>query len=401
MSLQKKKVISLFLVFGYCSFAISQTNGIDWKHVFEHAIEQDSAKNSNEIYKETKVKRPFEMEILGTFSTAYKFEMAIGRVKTTGGGITSLIYLLIVDSKKQYSFSFVSNETEENNREGTEEINWQILDMSAYKSLSDSTRFFVSLNSAISIGGWYIILYYSKNSQTIDPYLSIQYISIGYTPDNYLLDGEIQTGGPIEASELYKFRSNSDFIKYVKFRFHPSLYDAIAIKNDGISLQIDPINLNSQSTIKKYIGKIQYNINIGMQYASLLPGYFKMINFSKVVSFSNENERDVKKTKLVEELYQSLLKQKPWLMDSNNLTFFNDIGYFLEQSSKYQAAVDVLSEVTEKFPERTPAYLNLGDAYFGLQNIAKAKEAYLNYIEHMKKEGKEAKIPKRVFERVQ
>ncbi|HEX2955709.1 MAG TPA: tetratricopeptide repeat protein [Chitinispirillaceae bacterium] len=398
MSMQQTLRIPVFLVLVYLPCTICQTNANDWKRVFEHAIEQDSAKNSN-TYSQTKAMHPLEIKIVDSLSTAYKFDIAIGRVKTTGGNITSLIYLLLKDAHND-CFLFISSERDEDQDLIIDENKWQLLDRTVYKSFSDSARFFICLNNAYSFGGFYELYFYSRENHTLAPYSSIQTVTIASTPDNYLIDGNIQTGGPIEVGELYKLHSNSDFLKYLKSRFHPSLYDAIAIKNDGISLRIDPVNLNNQSPLKKYIGKIQYNIDIGMRYAAFLPGYYELINFPKVASFPNENERDLKKTKSVEKLYQSLLKEKPWLIDSINLTFFNDIGYFLEQSNKYQAAIDVLSEVIEKFPMRTPAYLNLGDAYTGLKNSDKASENYKKYIELMKKEGKEKKIPQRVMERV-
>jgi TolA-binding protein len=88
------------------------------------------------------------------------------------------------------------------------------------------------------------------------------------------------------------------------------------------------------------------------------------------------------------------------IISSENVNIYNDIGFFLEQGDKYADAVSVLEEVVKAVPNRTVAYINLGDAYFGLHQPDKAREAYLKYIELMKKEGKEAKIPKCVLERV-
>lgn len=85
---------------------------------------------------------------------------------------------------------------------------------------------------------------------------------------------------------------------------------------------------------------------------------------------------------------------------SENVNIYNDFGFFLEQGKKYSAAVTVLEEVVKAVPNRVVAYINLGDAYYGLHQIDKAREAYLKYIDLMKKEGKQAKIPKRVWERV-
>jgi hypothetical protein len=163
--------------------------------VFENVIEQDSAKNSNKIFKETKVKRPIEMEILGTVSTAYNFDMTVGRVQTTGGGITSLIYLVIVDSKNNLSFSQISKETERGYNDETDDDKWNHLDMTVYKSHSDSNCFFVSLNSATSFGGWYKLYFYSRNNQTITYYHFVQTVNIAPKSNNYIIDGELQSGG--------------------------------------------------------------------------------------------------------------------------------------------------------------------------------------------------------------
>jgi len=88
------------------------------------------------------------------------------------------------------------------------------------------------------------------------------------------------------------------------------------------------------------------------------------------------------------------------LLTKDNVGIFNDYAFFLEQGKKYNDAIVVLKEVVNKFPTRTVAYINLGDAYFELNNTAKAKDAYTTYIDLMKKEGKEKKIPQRVFERI-
>jgi tetratricopeptide (TPR) repeat protein len=99
------------------------------------------------------------------------------------------------------------------------------------------------------------------------------------------------------------------------------------------------------------------------------------------------------------EAAQLLLKSigsKPWTIDNSNVTIFNDLGYFLTEAAQYKDAVDVLVEVIAKFPDRTVAYLNIADAYSGLNNIIAAKENYQKYIVMMTNDGKQAKIPKRV-----
>jgi len=91
---------------------------------------------------------------------------------------------------------------------------------------------------------------------------------------------------------------------------------------------------------------------------------------------------------------------KPWVITKDNVTIFNDLGYFLEQTGYFTNAVDILTAVIKYNPERTVAYLNIADAYYDLNDTVNGKTAYQKYIDLMKKEGKEKKIPQRVFDRV-
>ncbi|MCX7727519.1 MAG: tetratricopeptide repeat protein, partial [Chitinispirillaceae bacterium] len=72
---------------------------------------------------------------------------------------------------------------------------------------------------------------------------------------------------------------------------------------------------------------------------------------------------------------------KPWALSQENVSIFNDLGYFLEQVGEYNKAVEVLDVVTSKFPDRIVAWLNLGDAQKGLMNNELARLSYLRYVE--------------------
>jgi tetratricopeptide (TPR) repeat protein len=85
---------------------------------------------------------------------------------------------------------------------------------------------------------------------------------------------------------------------------------------------------------------------------------------------------------------------------SLNQTGINNIAYYLEKSELYDESIYILNNLINHFPNRTVAYINLGDAYWGLKENYKAKEAYQKYMELMKASGRESKIPKRVFERI-
>ena len=87
-------------------------------------------------------------------------------------------------------------------------------------------------------------------------------------------------------------------------------------------------------------------------------------------------------------------------LSDSTVAMFNDFGYFLEQGNAYNQSLQILKPVTDQFPDRAVAFLNLGDAYFGVHDYSNAKEAYVRYIDVMKKAGKEKKIPGVVFERI-
>lgn len=88
-------------------------------------------------------------------------------------------------------------------------------------------------------------------------------------------------------------------------------------------------------------------------------------------------------------------------LDINNSTVqrFNDIAYFLIEAKNYELSLIILEFIIYEYSTRTVAYINLGDAYWGLKQNDQAKEAYQSYIELMTLSGKESKIPQRVWDR--
>lgn len=107
-----------------------------------------------------------------------------------------------------------------------------------------------------------------------------------------------------------------------------------------------------------------------------------------------ENAKTNQKVSL-ENINDVLKKQE---LSTKTLQKYNDIAYYLQQANANDEAIFLLEKIIEKFPNRTVAYLNLADAYDGINDKEKAKVNYEKYIELMKKSGKEAKIPKRVLE---
>ena len=83
------------------------------------------------------------------------------------------------------------------------------------------------------------------------------------------------------------------------------------------------------------------------------------------------------------------------------LTTYNNIAYYLQKAGANEEAVFLLEKIIEKFPSRTVAYYNLGDAYWALGEKQKAMKAYTTYIEQMCQKGLQKKIPKVVLKRIE
>jgi len=91
---------------------------------------------------------------------------------------------------------------------------------------------------------------------------------------------------------------------------------------------------------------------------------------------------------------------KAYPLSKRNVTQYNNIAYYFEKHKAYEQSAYVLEKVLDQYPTRTVAYINLGDAYWGLSQKDKAKTAYKKYVELMKASEKESRIPNKVFERI-
>ncbi|PKQ61187.1 hypothetical protein BZG01_19760 [Labilibaculum manganireducens] len=98
------------------------------------------------------------------------------------------------------------------------------------------------------------------------------------------------------------------------------------------------------------------------------------------------------------ELLEGVINEQPIL--NSNVVKYNDLAFDLARGKAFEQSSFLLERIIAKFPNRTVAYINLGDAYWGLKEKDNAKQAYQKYIELMKASSKESKIPERVFERV-
>lgn len=95
-----------------------------------------------------------------------------------------------------------------------------------------------------------------------------------------------------------------------------------------------------------------------------------------------------------------LFKQQ---LNSRNVLLLNNLAYYLEQNSHYYESAIILEAIVELFPDRVAARINLGDAYWHL-NIdyyrQKAKVHYQRYVEMMQRNGREKRIPDRIWIRL-
>ncbi|WP_299211640.1 tetratricopeptide repeat protein [uncultured Aquimarina sp.] len=120
--------------------------------------------------------------------------------------------------------------------------------------------------------------------------------------------------------------------------------------------------------------------------------------FSEIQELYSDSKFD--KLKLIADITVLELALKN-VQITDALAKYNNIAYYLEQAKVYEEAVFLLEKIVQNAPNRTVAYINLGDVYWGLDEKEKAKEAYKIYIEQMKTNSKASKIPKRVIERLQ
>lgn len=88
-------------------------------------------------------------------------------------------------------------------------------------------------------------------------------------------------------------------------------------------------------------------------------------------------------------------------IDRSSVTQYNNIAYYLEQGGAYEPAIHLLEHIVEAFPQRTVAYINLGDAYWGHGERNAAIDAYQTYIKLLEKQGREDRAPGYVRERIE
>ncbi len=88
------------------------------------------------------------------------------------------------------------------------------------------------------------------------------------------------------------------------------------------------------------------------------------------------------------------------LFEKKNIMQLNDLGFYCQKLHLDENAIYILERVLSLDPNRTVAHLNLADSYWNLSNTAKAKELYGKYVALMRMGGKQKKIPRYVYSRL-
>jgi len=82
-------------------------------------------------------------------------------------------------------------------------------------------------------------------------------------------------------------------------------------------------------------------------------------------------------------------------------TLSNDLAFFMLTTGHLNESQILLEKIINDHPTRTVAYLNLGDAYWDLDNKNKSKKNYEKYVEQMIKKRKKQLIPRTTLKRLE
>lgn len=116
-----------------------------------------------------------------------------------------------------------------------------------------------------------------------------------------------------------------------------------------------------------------------LEFIGIIENKYTQKKYAEILLLANDNDIDM-----------SMLSQK-------TVEKYNNLAFYFQKSGAIIQSVNILNFIIERFPNRVVAYLNLADSYLVLHKNSEALSNYQKYIELMKKEGKEHKIPDRVF----
>jgi tetratricopeptide (TPR) repeat protein len=154
-------------------------------------------------------------------------------------------------------------------------------------------------------------------------------------------------------------------------------------------------DIGSHSTFNLYYEECKEKTN-KERFTFLLDNYI-----CKISQLSSEVCLEKKKFSKIMKIYQTFFLIKNNNVTTQTLSKYNNIAYYLQKAGANKEAIFLLEKIVKKFPNRTVAYYNLGDAYWELGEKDKAIKAYTTYIEQMCNKGLQKKIPKEVLKRVE
>jgi len=240
-----------------------------------------------------------------------------------------------------------------------------------------------------------ISIYLSNNDKTIDFILESKYEENGRIALYSGFPGELiieeSCCGRDKRYYLDYYLYNEDYNNFILYKHLES--NGILKENENhIDLLNDEDIIVTFSNIPRGINGEKYN-HIKLIKPNRLKAKKELKRLSLV--FKNKQKKYVV-TNLF--YFYSILNLYP--IEKTNLTTYNNIAYYLQKAGSNKEAVYLLEKIITKYPNRTVAYYNLGDAYWALGDKQKAKEAYTTYTEQMCDAGKQKRIPKVVIDRI-
>ena len=188
---------------------------------------------------------------------------------------------------------------------------------------------------------------------------------------------------------FYKFLNNNWFLyKTTVSTVDDDFLPNISLELNDLSQSIDGENVNNKDAYNKEIESLKkYSLSRFNQIYTAFKINYKNKSLEKLNSIDFDE--------ITEMLYFNPISE-------NNVNIYNDLAYYNSFTNNgNQNSVLLLKKIIEKFPDRVVAYLNLGDAYWSINNKEYAKDAYTKYIELMKSQNKDlSKIPSRIEERL-
>jgi len=170
---------------------------------------------------------------------------------------------------------------------------------------------------------------------------------------------------------------NMEYRMYYDFQYYPGT-QAI----DGTVIDIK--NASTET-------KNERALRLQQEFSSI---YNEMESLYKSKKLSSSKKTFCDEKEIAEIIYNVPINNK-------NVENYNNLGFFMgKTTNNLQCGLYILQYIIDKVPERTPAYINIGDIYNNLGEKEHAKENYKIYVKQMKKEGNGMKIPNRILESI-